>query len=135
MQLIIAGAQVVGRAFNRALREELAASQEAAKRRAAASSSSSSNSSFRSNAESVEDDLRYKITLDEAIQILNVHKKLDPKEVDEKFRHLFSVNEKSKGGSFYLQSKVVRAKERIDLELEKSTSSNGESGKTSKDGK
>ena len=30
------------------------------------------------------------------------------------YEHLFNVNEKKTGGSFYLQSKVVRAKERID---------------------
>jgi import inner membrane translocase subunit TIM16 len=29
---------------------------------------------------------------------------------------LFKVNDKETGGSFYLQSKVVRAKERIELE-------------------
>jgi len=29
---------------------------------------------------------------------------------------LFKVNEKNDGGSFYLQSKVVRAKERLELE-------------------
>ena len=34
-----------------------------------------------------------------------------------KFEHLFQVNDKSKGGSFYVQSKVVRAKERIDQEI------------------
>lgn len=57
------------------------------------------------------------ITLEEAQQILNVTK-LEPKDVQEKFDHLFNVNEKSKGGSFYLQSKVFRAKERIDQELQ-----------------
>lgn len=56
------------------------------------------------------------ITLEEAMQILNVSK-LDPKEVQEKYEHLFNINEKSKGGSFYIQSKVFRAKERIDHEL------------------
>ena len=38
--------------------------------------------------------------------------------MEEKFQHLFNINEKSKGGSFYLQSKVFRAKERIDQELQ-----------------
>lgn len=50
------------------------------------------------------------------MQILNVDK-LDPKEVQKKYEHLFNINEKSKGGTFYLQSKVFRAKERIDYEL------------------
>lgn len=56
------------------------------------------------------------MTLEEAQQILNVNK-LDPEDVQKSYQHLFDVNEKSKGGSFYLQSKVFRAKERIDEEL------------------
>ena len=32
------------------------------------------------------------------------------------FLHLFSANDKSVNGSFYLQSKVVRAKERFEVE-------------------
>ena len=31
---------------------------------------------------------------------------------------MFKVNDKKSGGSFYLQSKVVRAKERIEMELQ-----------------
>lgn len=50
------------------------------------------------------------------MQILNLSK-LEPKEIQEKYDHLFNLNEKSKGGTFYLQSKVYRAKERIDHEL------------------
>lgn len=57
------------------------------------------------------------ISLEEAQQILNISK-LDPEEAQKQFDHLFNMNEKSKGGSFYLQSKVFRAKERIDHELE-----------------
>lgn len=56
------------------------------------------------------------MTLEEAQDILNVTK-LDPAEVQKNFEHLFQVNDKAKGGSFYLQSKVFRAKERIDQEL------------------
>ncbi len=33
------------------------------------------------------------------------------------YQHLFQVNKKSQGGSFYIQSKVVRAKERLEMEL------------------
>lgn len=54
--------------------------------------------------------------MEEAKQILNVDN-LEAAEVEEKFKHLFEVNDKAKGGSFYLQSKVFRAKERIDEEL------------------
>lgn len=35
------------------------------------------------------------------------------------YYHLFKVNDKKAGGSFYLQSKVVRAKERLELELDR----------------
>lgn len=42
---------------------------------------------------------------------------MDPKEIEANYKHLFNINEKSKGGSFYLQSKVFRAKERIDEEI------------------
>lgn len=56
------------------------------------------------------------ITLEEAQQILNVSK-LDPEEIKKNYDHLFAVNDKSKGGSFYIQSKVFRAKERLDEEI------------------
>lgn len=57
------------------------------------------------------------MTLEEAQQILNVSK-LEPEEIQKQYDHLFKVNDKAKGGSFYLQSKVFRAKERIDHEFE-----------------
>lgn len=56
------------------------------------------------------------LTLEEAQQILNISN-LEPEELDKQYKHLFQMNDKSKGGSFYLQSKVFRAKERIDEEI------------------
>jgi hypothetical protein len=56
------------------------------------------------------------MTLEEAQQILNL-KQLEPELIAKNYEHLFNVNDKSKGGSFYIQSKVFRAKERIDQEL------------------
>ena len=38
-------------------------------------------------------------------------------DVMERFKKLFDVNDPKKGGSFYLQSKVLRARERIESEL------------------
>ena len=35
----------------------------------------------------------------------------------ERFKILFDKNDPTKGGSFYLQSKVLRARERIELEV------------------
>jgi import inner membrane translocase subunit TIM16 len=38
-------------------------------------------------------------------------------EVMGRFKRLFDVNDPSKGGSFYLQSKILRARERIEMEV------------------
>lgn len=97
---------VIGRAFARALKQEYAASQEAARRGGGGKQGANRAAA---NAQSG-------ITIEEAQQILNASK-LDPEEVQQKYDHLFAVNDKAKGGSFYLQSKVFRAKERLDHEL------------------
>ena len=57
--------------------------------------------------------------LDEARKILNVEKDTSLEEIKKNYTHLFEANDSTKGGSFYLQSKVVRALERIELELNK----------------
>lgn len=106
-QIIVLGGQAVGRAFAKALKQEIAASQEAAKRAGGG----------RQGDQSAESNMRTGMTLEEAKQILNVE---DLKNVDaiiKNYEHLFNVNERSNGGSFYIQSKVFRAKERLDHEL------------------
>ncbi|TKS91952.1 Mitochondrial import inner membrane translocase subunit tim16-A [Collichthys lucidus] len=103
-QIIMMGAQVVGRAFARALRQEYAASQAAAQARGRSGQQSAAASSITG------------MSLQEAQQILNITT-LTPEEIQKSYEHLFKVNDKSVGGSFYLQSKVVRAKERLDEEL------------------
>lgn len=111
-QIIVIGTQVIGRAFARAIRQEFAASQEAAK----------NQSSGRSRATS-EANARTGITLEEAKQILNIEGgNLDPEKIKKNFETLFEANDRSKGGSFYLQSKIVRAKERLDQELQSAES-------------
>lgn len=105
-QIIVLGAQVVGRAFARALKQEIAASQEAAKRAGGGPEGSRRAAANASTG----------LTLEEAMQILNVEK-LDSEKVKKSYEHLFTANDKAKGGSFYLQSKIVRAKERLDVEL------------------
>ena len=57
------------------------------------------------------------MTVEEAMRILNVEDIHDAEKLQASFERLFEMNEKTKGGSFYLQSKVFRAKERIDDEL------------------
>ncbi|XP_066967217.1 mitochondrial import inner membrane translocase subunit TIM16-like isoform X2 [Macrobrachium rosenbergii] len=106
-QLIIAGVQVVGRAFAKALQQEIAASQAAAQRAgggAAGAKHSATNQ-------------KLGMSLEEAKQIINVEE-LDPEKIKKNFDYLFSVNDRKQGGSFYVQSKIVRAKERLDAELE-----------------
>lgn len=58
------------------------------------------------------------MTLEEAKQILNVEDLKNVENITKSYEHLFNVNERSKGGSFYIQSKVFRAKERLDHELQ-----------------
>lgn len=61
------------------------------------------------------------MTLDEACKILNVKPpqagKADMDEVMGRFKKLFDTNDPQKGGSFYLQSKILRARERIESEV------------------
>ncbi|XP_027898240.1 mitochondrial import inner membrane translocase subunit TIM16-like isoform X2 [Xiphophorus couchianus] len=103
-QIVVMGVQVVGRAFARALQQEYAASQAAARARGRPGQQSAAVSSITG------------MSVQEAQQILNVST-LSPEEIQKSYEHLFKANEKSVGGSFYLQSKVVQAKERLDEEL------------------
>lgn len=61
------------------------------------------------------------MTLDEACQILNVKPpqggQANMEDVMTRFKKLFDANDPQKGGSFYLQSKVLRARERIEAEV------------------
>lgn len=45
----------------------------------------------------------------------------DIEKIKKQYENLFNLNDKAKGGSFYLQSKIYRAKERIDQELKGSS--------------
>lgn len=54
--------------------------------------------------------------LDEAYKILNVTKEVKPADMQEIFEKMFKANDRQAGGSFYLQSKIVRARERIEIE-------------------
>ena len=105
-QIIVLGGQIIGKAFTQALRQEFQAGNAA--RRAAGSAQEGSKQAAKNSLMGM--------TLEEAMQILNV-KELEVEKVDENFKYLFDINDKKKGGSFYLQSKVFRAKERIDQEL------------------
>lgn len=107
IQIIVMGTQVIGKAFARALRQEIAASQEAARRAGGG----------RQGAQHVAANNRTGLTLDEALRILNAERPDQTEVIEQNYKYLVEANDRSKGGSFYLQSKVVRAKERIDEEL------------------
>lgn len=61
------------------------------------------------------------LTLDEACKILNVkppqNGEANLEQVMERFKKLFDLNDPQKGGSFYLQSKFLRARERFEMEI------------------
>lgn len=68
------------------------------------------------------------MSLDEAYLILNLPKedKVDLQEVEKKYGVMFGLNDPEKGGSLYIASKIVRARERIEMELKKNEEDLGE---------
>ncbi|XP_076164809.1 mitochondrial import inner membrane translocase subunit Tim16 [Ptiloglossa arizonensis] len=117
MQIVIVGTRVVGKAFARALRQEIAASREAARRAGGGTI----------GAEHVAANVKTGISLTEALHILNVERLDQTEAIERNYKYLMEVNDRSKGGSFYIQSKVVRAKERIDEELKNVSASKSKS--------
>lgn len=126
-QIIVLGGQAIGRAFAKALKQEIAASQEAAKR---AGDGRQGDQSAESNLRTGGCNYEWKtmsgfwltifsigMTLEEAKQILNIEDTKNVESITKNYEHLFNVNDRARGGSFYLQSKVFRAKERLDHEL------------------
>jgi import inner membrane translocase subunit TIM16 len=105
--VVFSGARIIGRAVSESYRQA-AASQ----KYAAAQGSGGSSSTFSAS----------NITMDEACQILNVGPgkmgNIEMDAVTERFKRLFDLNDPKKGGSFYLQSKILRARERIEREVQ-----------------
>lgn len=108
-QVVITGSRVLARAFAEAYKQA-SASQQYAKQAGSSGGSGMANNLASSG-----------LTLDEACKILNVKPpqggKTDMEHVLERFKRLFDQNNPDKGGSFYLQSKILRARERIELEV------------------
>lgn len=104
------GTRVLGRAFAEAYKQASASSNYQRAQAKAGGASASGRASLTSG-----------MTLDEAVRILNVKPpqggKADMEEVMDRFKRLFDANDPQKGGSFYLQSKVLRARERIEAEV------------------
>lgn len=108
IQVAVTGGRVLGRAVTEAWKQANATSQYA---RAQAKNNPGAANTFASHG----------LTLEEACKILNVKPpqqgKANMDDVMERFKKLFDVNDPQKGGSFYLQSKVLRARERIENEV------------------
>jgi import inner membrane translocase subunit TIM16 len=104
----LTGSRILGRSFVAAYKQAQAAS---AYQKATGKSSGASGGAS----------LTAGMTLDEACRILNVKPpaggQANVEEVMERYKRLFDANDPQKGGSFYLQSKIVRAKERFEREL------------------
>jgi mitochondrial import inner membrane translocase subunit TIM16 len=112
---MIIGGRVVGRAFAEAYRQANASSQYARAQGGAGGAGTRGAANVSAG-----------MTLDEACKILNVKSPGGPsssppaaelEEVLGRYKRLFDANDPQKGGSFYLQSKVVRARERLEAEI------------------
>ncbi|KAF7549422.1 hypothetical protein G7046_g8353 [Stylonectria norvegica] len=105
---MLTGSRILGRSFAAAYKQAQAASNY--QRAQAKAGNGSGHASLSSG-----------MTLDEACKILNVKPpasgNANVEDVMARYKRLYDANEPSNGGSFYLQSKVVRAKERFEREL------------------
>lgn len=98
------GARVFGRAFAEAYKQAQATGKYKGQQGASGGSLASS-----------------RLSLDEACKILNVKPPASGEhnleDVMGRFKKLFDINNPEKGGSFYLQSKILRARERLEMEF------------------
>ena len=97
--LVIAGS-VVGRAFLQAYSQAAHQAKQGGKGAAQQAAKS----------------FRRQMSQSEALKVLNFSESSPPKSVEEvlsKYDRYFKANDPQKGGSFYLQSKIYRAKERL----------------------
>ncbi|KAJ1974003.1 mitochondrial import inner membrane translocase subunit TIM16 [Dimargaris verticillata] len=108
IQVILTGSRILGRAFVEAYREA-----------AAQSASRAAGGAARGAADPIT--RKTGMDLDEAHKILHVDKGATKESILKRYDHLFKANDPQKGGSFYIQSKIVRAKERLEMELSKET--------------
>jgi import inner membrane translocase subunit TIM16 len=104
----VTGGRVLGRAITEAWKQASASSQYAKHQ---AKNNPGAANTFASHG----------LTLEEACKILNVKPpqkgQANMEDVLDRFKKLFDVNDPKKGGSFYLQSKILRARERIESEI------------------
>ncbi|KAI2608027.1 protein transporter [Hypoxylon sp. NC1633] len=109
-KIVLVGTRVLGRAFTEAYKQAQASSNYAR-----------AQAKINPNGVSARASLSSGMTLDEACRILNVKPpqggQANMEDVLSRFKKLFDQNDPQKGGSFYLQSKILRARERIEAEV------------------
>ncbi|KAJ8962403.1 hypothetical protein NQ318_018387 [Aromia moschata] len=103
-KVIYHGAKIFLKSVHKSVLQEIELSKEAARIR------------YRDRAAEITPGEPEQMSLNEALRILNVEQ-LNPEQIDRQYKYLFEANSKNQGGSFYLQSKIFRAKERLDSEL------------------
>ncbi|KAF9436370.1 hypothetical protein BGZ76_004161 [Entomortierella beljakovae] len=113
-QILVMGTQVVGKAFMEAYRQAAANAAKNGGQHASKNASGGGSGSRGAAADAIT--RKTGMTVDEAMNILNITKEADLAKIVKNYEHLFKVNDKTVNGSFYLQSKVVRAKERLEME-------------------
>ena len=122
IQIIIGAGQVIGRAFTRALQREISESQNAARARSAHSASDRANhhkqaandaiTGMTLKVEYFSENGKFSIIsmftfwFQEAQDILNIKSFEDRDQMMKNYDYLFKQNDKAKGGSLYIQSKV-----------------------------
>ncbi|KAL6937987.1 hypothetical protein ACO0RG_004514 [Hanseniaspora osmophila] len=103
-KVVFTGAEIVGKAFSEAYKQTAAQSAKGAASGAKAGGAAKEIGG---------------ITVSESCQILNLQKadinNLD--KINKQYEYLFNVNDVEKGGSFYLQSKIYRAAERLKHDI------------------
>lgn len=93
------GSKIIMKSLKKSLAEEIELSNEKAM--------------ARNKEKSLERKNKENMSLDEAMRILNLNR-LDPEEIEKNYKLLFDAN---MSGSFYLLSKIFRARERIIAEM------------------
>lgn len=70
-----------------------------------------------------------RMSRDEALMVLNItEKEATPEAIQRQYEQYFEANRVEKGGSFYLQSKVFRAKELLDEYVKEKNAEQAEKG-------
>ncbi|TDZ75007.1 Mitochondrial import inner membrane translocase subunit tim16 [Colletotrichum trifolii] len=113
-QVLFVGSRIIGRSFAAAYKQAQASSEYA--RAQAKNGGGGGTAGVKSGSGGGGG-----MTLDEACKILDVSAPKDGAhnagEVMQRFKRLFDQNDPKKGGSFYLQSKILRARERLEKEI------------------